>query len=159
MRTSVLAAAVTLLTLALGLNSASAQAQNWLASNKTFTSSTKASGSKELERTASKVITGHVVSPTGILPGAVVAVMGTQLSTVTNAQGEFSLTLPANAGPVQLLVSYAGFADEKVAFSPTEQSATLKLATPQVIKVARRQQMKAYSKTANRQVKRTLRKL
>jgi hypothetical protein len=85
--------------------------------------------------------------------------VGTDLSTVTNAAGEFSLTLPANSGAVQLLVSYGGFADERMTLAPTENSATLNLTTPQVIKMARRQQMKAYSKTAQRQVKRTLRRL
>jgi hypothetical protein len=113
----------------------------------------------EAPKATSIVFIGHVISPQGALPGAVVEVVGTQLSAVTNADGEFSLTLPASSAPVKLLVSYAGFADETKTISPADRSTTFELTTVQEIKIARRQQMKAYSKTAQRQVKRTLRQL
>ncbi|GAB3304218.1 carboxypeptidase regulatory-like domain-containing protein [Hymenobacter humi] len=163
MRASLLLAA-SLLTYALGLKTAKAQNNKTFASSSAFVPAATRGGSDapRAARTApaaTKLFTGHVVSPAGILPGAVVEVVGTDLSAVTNAAGEFSLALPATTGPVQLLVSYGGFADERITLSPTDKSATLKLATPQPIKVARRQRMKAYSKTAQRQIKRTLRKL
>jgi hypothetical protein len=159
MRASILLAA-SLLTFALGLNTAQAQTGKAFASNTAFVSAASSNAPREVKKApATTVFTGHVVSPAGALPGAVVAVVGTDLSAVTNAAGEFSLALPAGSAPVQLLVSYAGFADEKMSVSPTGQSATLKLTTPRVIKMARRQQMKAYSRTAQRQIKRTLRKL
>ncbi len=179
MRTSLLLTAASLFAFALSVNLASAQAQKSMGSRILYASAATISGSDgpgqpvskvraskvavkavalEAPKTTTRVITGHVASPQGMLPGAVVEVVGTQLSAVANADGEFSLTLPAhNGSPVQVLVSYAGYADETPTIIPGNQPAILTLATLQEIKIAHRQQMKAYSKTAKRQVKRSLR--
>ncbi|SFQ57562.1 carboxypeptidase-like regulatory domain-containing protein [Hymenobacter arizonensis] len=130
-----------------------------LAANKVVVKENREKAIVEAFKESPKVFVGYVVSPQGALPGAVVEVIGTQLSAVTDANGAFSLTLTTNSAPVKLLVSYAGFADETKTVSPADQSTTVELTTVQEIKVARRQQMKAYSKTAQRQVKRTLRQL
>jgi hypothetical protein len=108
---------------------------------------------------ATRVIYGRVESPAGALPGAVVKLTGTKQSTVTNAAGEFSLTVPMASGPVAATVSYAGYADVPVVLSVTEQNEAVKLTSPHVIKVSRKQQAKHYMKTAHRQIRRTMRRL
>ena len=107
--------------------------------------------------TATRFLTGHVTSPAGVLPGAVVGVAGSRVRTVTNADGEFSLAVPAVDVPVQLTASYAGFADETLLVAPADASVTVELLTPKVVKVARKQQLKVYLKTARKQVRRSLR--
>ncbi|MBF9221498.1 carboxypeptidase regulatory-like domain-containing protein [Hymenobacter ruricola] len=108
---------------------------------------------------ATRVIYGRVESPAGALPGAVVRLTGSKQTTVTNAAGEFSLAVPVASGPVAATVSYAGYADVPVVLSVTEQNDAVKLTSPHVIKVSRKQQAKHYLKTAHRQIRRTLRKL
>ena len=110
----------------------------------------------ENPETATRVLTGRVTSPAGSLPGAVVGVAGSKLRAATNADGEFSLVVPANT-PVQLTASYAGFADETLVVTAADASAAIELVTPRVVKVARKQQLKVYLRTARKQVKRSLR--
>ncbi|MDB5235116.1 MAG: hypothetical protein JWR44_2109 [Hymenobacter sp.] len=162
MRSSLLLTSASFFTCAFLLDTTAAHAQVAYAKSTAYTS--PAPGSSSPRATAPDVatttFTGRVVSPTGVLPGAVVKLVGTSQMAVTNSKGEFRLTIPAATNArLQLLTSYAGFADETVTFSPFEQGATVTLATPHVIKVARKQQLKAYMKTAHRQAKRSLRQL
>lgn len=109
---------------------------------------------------ATAVFAGQVVGPTGAaLPNSVVRLVGTFQLDVTNGEGEFHFTVPATNAPLQLLVSDAGFESETATFSPHDRAATVVLVTSRVIKVARKQQLKTYLKTARRQVKRSLRHL
>ena len=57
------------------------------------------------------LFTGHVISPNGALPGAVVQIKGIKKVTVTDADGEFSLLIPRSKAPVSITASYAGFDD------------------------------------------------
>lgn len=104
------------------------------------------------------VIYGRVESLEGPLPGAVVKLNDKQAA-VTNAQGEFSLKVPATGEPLPITVSYAGYADVAATLLPLSTTNTVRLTAPRVIKVARKSQLKAYMKTSRRQVKRTLRRL
>jgi hypothetical protein len=108
---------------------------------------------------ATRVLYGRVEGPTGALPGAVVRLTGSKQTTVTNAAGEFSLTVPVNSEPLAATVSYAGYADVPVVLSATEQNAAVRLTSPRIIKVSRKQQAKHYLKTAHRQIRRTMRRL
>lgn len=109
---------------------------------------------------ATAFFVGKVVNPAGAaLPGSVVKLLGTDQLAVANGEGEFLLTVPATDAPLQLLVSYAGFESETTTLSFRDQGATLMLATPIAIKVARKQQLKTYRKTARHQMKRSLRHL
>ena len=55
-------------------------------------------------------VRGTVTDPTGEpVIGATIKAQGTNLGTITNANGEFSLQVPANS---QLTVSYVGFAPQ-----------------------------------------------
>ena len=104
------------------------------------------------------VLTGKITNPAGALPGAVVTLTGTKKMAVTNADGEFQFTLPAGGGPVQAVVSYVGYADESMTLDATAE-ATVTLRNARVVVVARRQQLKAYLRTARKQVKRSLKKV
>ena len=129
----------------------------------TFSLNTVASaiGSTSAERipatTTTSTFSGRVMGPDGPLPGAVVEVVGTKFITVTNANGEFNLTVPKRRTPLRLTASYAGFVDETLTLSAPEPNITLELATPKTIKVARNQRLKNYVKMAQRDVKRDLR--
>ncbi len=102
------------------------------------------------------LFTGHVISPKGALPGAVVQIKGIKKVMVTDADGEFSLLIPRSKAPVSITASYAGFDDETVTVARDDRAATVELATPNTIKVARNQQLKTYLKTAHRQARRDL---
>lgn len=138
------------------LSSFNAQAQAVYASSSTYT---PRSASSPAADGATRAFIGRVVNPDGPLPGAVIKVAGTKEMAVSNANGEFSVLLPASSAPVQLMVSYAGFADETVSVQPGSPDTTLRLASPQPIKVGRKQELKAYLKTAHREARRSLRRL
>ncbi|MFD2719744.1 carboxypeptidase regulatory-like domain-containing protein [Hymenobacter monticola] len=140
----------------LTLNSFTAQAQAVYASSSAYTPRT---ASSPREDGATRTFIGRVVNPDGPLPGAVIKVVGTKEMAVSNSNGEFSVLLPVTAAAVPLTVSYAGFADETVSVQPDSPDTTLRLASPQPIKVGRKQELKAYMKTAHREVRRTLRRL
>ena len=110
---------------------------------------------------ATVLITGRVEGLRGVLPGSVVAVKIDQkaIITVTNANGEFTLPLPAAGGPWPATVSYAGYVDVATTLALTSTAPVVKLTTPRVIKVARKQQLKTYRRTAQRQIRRTLRRV
>ncbi|MBW4889329.1 carboxypeptidase-like regulatory domain-containing protein [Mucilaginibacter sp. HMF5004] len=59
---------------------------------------------------AYKRIFGKVTggSDTTGIPGAIITVKGTQINTITNAEGKYSLNVPASAN-CTLLVSYIGY--------------------------------------------------
>ena len=105
------------------------------------------------------VLAGKITNANGVLPGAVVILTGSKRMAVTNANGEFEIEVPANAGPLQARVTYAGYADEIVVLNASESASTVNLANATVIVVARRQRLGAYLKTARKQVRRDLRKV
>ncbi|MBF9141219.1 carboxypeptidase-like regulatory domain-containing protein [Hymenobacter properus] len=140
----------------LTLNGISAQAQAVYASSSAYT---PRSASAPREDGATRTFIGRVVNPDGALPGAVITVAGTKEMAVSNSNGEFSVLLPATSSPIKLTVSYGGFADETVSVLPDSPDTTLRLASPQPIKVGRKQELKAYMKTAHREVRRSLRRL
>ncbi|RTQ47529.1 hypothetical protein EJV47_19110 [Hymenobacter gummosus] len=80
-------------------------------------------------------LAGWVTGPDGMpLPGATVWLTATrQQFTVTNAQGDFLLTLPSNAA-VSLTIGYEGYEEQVVVVSQPRQengvAVTLKPATP-----------------------------
>lgn len=60
-----------------------------------------------------KTITGKVVDKTGLsLPGVSVLIKGTTIGTVTNADGDFNLSVPANAKT--LVVSFVGMKKQEI---------------------------------------------
>lgn len=107
------------------------------------------------------LVTGRVEGLKGLLPGSVVSVRVNQkaVTTVTNANGEFTLPLPAAGGPWPTTVSYAGYADVATTLAPEVVAPVFKLTTPRVVKVSRKYQMKTYRRTAQRQIRRTLRRV
>ena len=133
-----------------------AQAQDASATAYAGTASEPATGSVDGAPTT-VVLTGHVKTVAGPLPGAVVKIGNTKTMVVTDADGSFHVTVPANSGPLQATASYAGFADEAVTLG--EAANELNMTTPRVIVVAKSQTMKAYRKTARKQVKRSIRRV
>ncbi|MBD1385810.1 TonB-dependent receptor [Mucilaginibacter rigui] len=72
----------------------------------------------------SKPVTGTVSDDAGTLPGVTVKVKGSDIGTVTDVNGKYSL----NASPGQTLVfSFVGYANQEVAIS-TQQTVNIKLA-------------------------------
>lgn len=61
-------------------------------------------------------ISGVVIADDGPLPGASVSVKGTSLGTISDADGRFQLTIPANVSPT-LVVSFIGYVQEEVTLS------------------------------------------
>jgi CarboxypepD_reg-like domain len=150
----------TLATLTFVLHLAPANAQSRPADNNVYAAiapyhspPTSPSHSEQL------VISGRITNTTGGLPGAVIILNGTKQMTVTNANGEFEITVPANSGPLPARVTYAGYADEAIVLNGTEGASTVNLANGTVIVVASRQRLKAYLKTARRQVRHDLKRI
>ena len=102
---------------------------------------------------------GKITNPAGVLPGAVVILTATKQMAVTNADGEFEFEVPANAGSLDAVVTYAGYADEKMTLNAAAAESTTNLANARVIVVARRQQLKFYLKSARKQVKRSIKQV
>lgn len=105
------------------------------------------------------VIVGKITNPAGVLPGAVVILTATKQMAVTNADGEFQFTVPANAGPLRARVTYGGYADELMTLNDGAAASTVNLANATVIVVSRKQRLKAYLKTSRKQVRRSLKQL
>ncbi|MBH8560162.1 carboxypeptidase-like regulatory domain-containing protein [Hymenobacter negativus] len=103
------------------------------------------------------LLIGKITNPAGPLPGAVVILTGTKQMAVTNADGEFEFEVPANAGALDAVVTYAGYADEKMTLNAAATESTVSLTNARVIVVSRKQQLKRYLKTAHKQVKHDLR--
>lgn len=158
--TSVLAA--TFLSCVLGLTAAPAQAHNTLASSAPYvaTNADANSGTSlpaAVPTPQKTMLIGKITNPAGTLPGAVVILTGTRQMAVTNADGEFEFEIPANAGALQAVVTYAGYADEPMTLNASADESTVSLTNARVIVVSRKQQLKHYIKTAHKQVKRELR--
>ena len=105
------------------------------------------------------LLAGKITNAAGVLAGAVVILTASKKMAVTNANGEFELEVPANSGPLQARVTYAGYADENVMLNTGGTTSTVNLANATVIVVARRQRLKAYLKTARKQVRHDLRRV
>ena len=109
--------------------------------------------------TGKVVLVGKITNPNGPLPGAVVILTATKQMAVTNADGEFQFVVPADAGALQALVTYAGYADEPMVLNASADESTVSLTNARVITVARRQQLKFYLKHARKEANRSLRQL
>ncbi|GAA4032831.1 hypothetical protein GCM10022409_16400 [Hymenobacter glaciei] len=105
------------------------------------------------------VILGRITTPDGPLPGAVVTLVSTKQMAVTNSEGEFQFTVPAGSRTLQAVVSFAGYADERLTLNADNAESTATLADEQTIPLARRQQLKFYLKTARKEAKRDLREV
>ncbi|MBD2767238.1 carboxypeptidase-like regulatory domain-containing protein [Hymenobacter sp. BT664] len=57
------------------------------------------------------VLRGTVKCPEGLLPGAVIHVNGTRTYVVSNATGDFELTIPDSTTNIEVTCSFAGFRD------------------------------------------------
>jgi hypothetical protein len=150
---SVLAA--TVFTCAISLTSLPARAQQPFASTAYAMATTNADGGDT--KPEKMMLIGKITNPAGPLPGAVVILTGTKQMAVTNADGEFEFEIPANAGALQAVVTYAGYADEAMTLNGAAEESTVSLTDARVITVSRKQQLKHYLKTAHKQVKRELR--
>lgn len=156
------ASAHALLFCVLSLTTATAQAQHTFASNATQVAADTdgSTGPAAAVPNREKILLiGKITNPAGPLPGAVVILTGTKQMAVTNADGEFKFEIPANAGALDALVTYAGYADEKTTLNATADKSTVSLTNARVIVVSRKQQLKRYLKTAHKQVKRELRQV
>ena len=163
MRRFTLFTLVTPLIFLLSLVFTHAQAQVAFASNGSYASAdTKgghSSAATPAESTELLVLVGKITNPAGVLPGAVIILTASKKMAVTNADGEFQFVVPANAGALQAVVTYAGYADEALTLNADASESTVNLANARVIVVSRRQQLKGYLKTARREVKRSLKQV
>ena len=140
-----------------------AQAQVVFASNGSYasadTGADHSAGTTPAESTELVVLVGKITNPAGVLPGAVIILTASKKMAVTNADGEFQFVVPANAGALQAVVTYAGYADEALTLNADASESTVNLANARVIVVSRKQQLKVYLKTARREVKRSLKQV
>jgi hypothetical protein len=109
-------------------------------------------------RTKTIVLIGRVETTTGVLPGAVVEIRSNKnLRAVTDADGFFRLVLPATTSPVAVTASYAGYDEVSANLVPGAMPAVLRLVVPHDdIKLPRQQQLPAYLRTAQKQIKQQL---
>ncbi|WP_310395959.1 carboxypeptidase-like regulatory domain-containing protein [Hymenobacter sp.] len=105
------------------------------------------------------VLSGKITNPAGPLPGAVIILKATKQMAVTNAEGEFQFVVPATAGALDAVVTYAGYADEAMTLNAAASESTVNLTDARVIVVSRKQQLKTFLKTARKQVKHDLREV
>ena len=141
------------------LFNSSAQAQAVFASSNAYVSTSDTSNGPTTPAAGDVVLVGKITNPAGVLPGAVVILTATKQMAVTNADGEFEFTVPANAGTLQATVTYAGYADEAMTLNAAADESTVSLTNAHVIVVSRRNQLKKYLKTAHKQVKHDLKQL
>ena len=145
----------------ISLVSASVQVQAVFARAETHTSDNSDGPTRPVKATATEkvLLIGKITNPAGVLPGAVVTLTATKQMAVTNADGEFQFEVPANVGALDAVVTYAGYADEKMTLNAAAAESTTNLANTRVIVVARRQQLKFYLKSARKQVKRSIKQV
>lgn len=105
-----------------------------------------------------QVLTGRVETAQGPLSGAVVRLPRFNQTCVTNADGSFLFTVPADAGLFAAVVAYPGCADVNTTLQPGGAPAVVQMLLPAPTKAGGKQ-LKAYMKTARRDVKRSLRQL
>ena len=108
---------------------------------------------------APKTINGRVETLHGALPGAVVRLASSDQTCVTDAQGQFRFTVPADAGPLAAVASYAGYADVSTTLAAGDAPSVVQLLTPVTIKMDKKQELKTYLKTARREVRHDLRQV
>lgn len=161
MRYSFALITTSLATCLLGVAAPDACAQATFASSASGYSATGGSDSPSLGDGPEEmmILTGKITNPAGALPGAVIILASPKQMAVTNANGEFQFTVPASAGPLQAVVTYAGYADERMTLNAAVDQSTVNLANATVITVSRRQQLKTYMKTARKQIRRDLRRV
>ncbi len=63
------------------------------------------------QQVPSKKISGNISDPEGPLPGVSISVPGTSIGTISDAEGNFTLTIPENA---TLNISYIGYAPQRI---------------------------------------------
>ena len=140
------------------MSTSSVQAQDaYAASDANMTTTSPVTTPPVTEVPTTIVLTGHVKTTAGALPGAVIKIANSKQMVVTDSDGSFHVTVPANSDPVQATVSYAGFADETVTLDAGSSEVTMK--TARLIIVSKGQSLKTYQKTARKQVKRSVRKV
>lgn len=84
--------------------------------------------------TAYKTVHGVVQGKLGALPGATVWLRGSRTVVVTNAEGEFTLPVPADASIIELTCGYAGLQDETVRLPSVQALGSVYLLRPHAIK-------------------------
>lgn len=131
-----------------------ADAQALLASNVSHTTATYTPPSEP-----TIVLSGRIANPDGPLPGAVVTLVSTKQMAVTNSEGEFQFVVPASTRTLQAVVSFAGYADERLTLNTDDAESTATLTDEHAIPMARRQQLKFYLKTARKEANRDLREV
>ncbi|WP_201984000.1 peptidase associated/transthyretin-like domain-containing protein [Hymenobacter rubidus] len=77
--------------------------------------------------TPDKKVHGVVQGKQGVLPGATVWLHGTRTIVVTNSEGEFELSVPANTKVVELTCGYGGLQEEVVRFAPAQAMGSIYL--------------------------------
>ena len=143
-----------LATACLAVTSPTANSQALLASN-----ASHAAADYSVPAEPTVVLVGRIATPDGPLPGAVVTLVSTKQMVVTNSEGEFQFVVPASTRTLQAVVSFAGYADERLTLNTDDAESTVTLANEQAIPVARRQQLKFYLKTARKEASRDLREV
>lgn len=75
-----------------------------------------------------RVLNGRIIDAASseTILGANIGVKGTNIATVTDANGKFSVQIP-NGQPATLVVKFIGYADQTIVVGPTEQDITIKL--------------------------------
>ncbi|GAB3722175.1 hypothetical protein GCM10027594_02840 [Hymenobacter agri] len=134
--------------------SSAANAQTLLASNAAHSVATYTPPSEP-----TMIIGGRIANPDGPLPGAVVTLVGSKQMAVTNSEGEFQFVVPVGTRTLQAIVSFAGYADERLTLNADDAESTATLADERAIPLARRQQLKFYLKTARKEAHRELREV
>ena len=154
--------AVAALVFMLNLASTSTQAQSSFASDGYYASAGNSLSVHSYtptpvsdEAVGSVVLWGRITTPAGVLPGAVIILTASQRMTVTNADGEFQFVVPANTGPLQARVTYAGYADETVMLNASADESKVNLTNAQAIVVSRKQQFSSYYNSARKELKRS----
>ncbi|WP_210520769.1 hypothetical protein [Hymenobacter terricola] len=99
-------------------------------------------GTTPAASTEKVVPVGKINNSAGGLPSTVVILTATKQMAVTNANAEFEFTVPADAGALDAVVTYAA-ADES----------TVSLTNARVIVMSRKQQLKKAHKQVKRELK------
>lgn len=111
------------------------------------------------ESAGSVVLWGRITTPAGVLPGAVIILTASKRMAVTNTDGEFQFVMPANTGPLQARVTYAGYADETVMLNASADESRVNLTSAQAIVFSRREQISNYFNSARKELKRGLKQV
>ena len=161
--------AIAAFVLLLGLASTNTQAQASFASDGYYASTNNSVGGALVtaptpapapaEALGSVVLWGRISTPTGVLPGAVIILTASKQMTVTNADGEFQFVVPANTGPLQARVTYAGYADETVVLNASADESRVNLTNAQATVASRKQQFSSYFSSARKELKRSLKQV